>query len=313
MNKWMFKNAEHELTLAMGQLTVLKGDREKWRELVGMLDSYFNQQGKEVTIWKDGKQIRKKHMNYYAIYENGNNIEPILKDLKQGILDKLILSPIYKEFIEIWEELQEEVQFIGECEHGKTGIKYELASMTKTILEKSLSLRINEYDNSKLDIIKLILGMSITKPTLVFVEGFRSGLNDIECANAEGMLQKMARRGMHVIVLDDNLVGASVNYYYQDLIVNKLEILGVKKIILESSPILSNSEDFLQAINWSIEAVDKSKGKVVELELQSVDNLCIFTLIYLIFTFLKWPLIVDFRGVRSDLIEYLAEIVSGEV
>lgn len=309
----MFKNAEHEFTLAIGQLTVLKGDREKWRELVGMLDSYFNQQGTEVTIWKDGKQIRKKHMNYYAIYENGNNIEPILKDLKQGILDKLILSPIYKEFIEIWEELQEEVQFIGECEHGKTGIKYELASMTKTILEKSLSLRISEYDNSRLDIIKLILGMSITKPTLVFVEGFRYGLNDIECANAEGILREMARKGMHVIVLDDNLVGASVNYYYQDLIVNKLEILGVKKIILESSPILSSSEDFLQAINWSIEAVDKSEGKVVELELQSVDNLCIFTLIYLIFTFLKWPLIVDFRGVRSDLIEYLAEIVSGEV
>ncbi|AIS58908.1 Uncharacterised protein [Listeria ivanovii subsp. londoniensis] len=320
MREWVIKEENIEYKISLGRLTYLKGNKNEWESVIKSILSYFNNR-KTMTIISQDNQILKpkdyqmvflKQEAMLDVYDTNNNY---LKSKKDDFINKVMLSPMYQDFLESWEMLQEEVDFLSKQKKILAQDKFSLLSFDKKDLTKKLNWEIINSDFSdedkKLELINLYAKELFNKQVLFFIE-----MPEKTIISEEGIkkfqlhVEKMLTRGINVFIISEHIwMDGVTNHFYFNDVVNELQILAKKEQIFERIPLFVEESDWIKAINWSMLAVDNYGGKMVELKLEAVDNLVVFVLVYFIFIYNEWRIIVDYKGIPANIIVYLDRLI----
>lgn len=320
MREWVIKEENIEYKISLGRLTYLKGNKNEWESVIKSILSYFNNRKTRTIISQDNQILKPKDYQMVFlkqeamldVYDTNNNY---LKSKKDDFINKVMLSPMYQDFLESWEMLQEEVDFLSKQKKILAQDKFSLLSFDKKDLTKKLNWEIINSDFSdedkKLELINLYAKELFNKQVLFFIE-----MPEKTIISEEGIkkfqlhVEKMLTRGINVFIISEHIwMDGVTNHFYFNDVVNELQILAKKEQIFERIPLFVEESDWIKAINWSMLAVDNYGGKMVELKLEAVDNLVVFVLVYFIFIYNEWRIIVDYKGIPANIIVYLDRLI----
>ncbi|MBM5605112.1 hypothetical protein D8X85_06120 [Listeria seeligeri] len=320
MREWLIKEENVENKISIGRLTYLKGNKNEWESVLKSILSYFNNR-KTMTIISQDNQILKpkdyqmvflKQEAILDVHDTNNNY---LKSKKDDFINEVMLSPMYPDFLESWEMLQEEVEFLSKQKKILSQGKFSLLPFEKSDLLKKLNGGITKSDYSsedkKLELIKMYTKELFNKQVLFFIEmPEKTIISEEGIKKFQSHVEKMLTRGINVFIISEHIwMDGAINHFYFGDIANELQIMVKKEQIIEKIPLIVEESDWIKAINWSMLAVDNYGGKTVELKLEAVDNLVVFVLVYFIFIYNGWRIIVDYKGIPANIIVYLDRLI----
>ncbi|MBC1723025.1 hypothetical protein [Listeria seeligeri] len=320
MREWVVKEENIEYKISLGRLTYLKGNKNEWESVIKSILSYFNNKKTMTIISQDNQMLKPKDyqivfLKQEAILEVDDTSNNYLNSKKDDFINEVMLSPMYRDFLESWEMLQEEVEFLSKQKKIFSQDKFNLLPFDKKDLTKKLNWEITNSDFSnedkKLELINLYAKELFNKQVLFFIEmPEKTIISEAGIKKFQLHVEKMLTRGINVFIISEHIwMDGAINHFYFSDIVNELQIMVKKEQIIAKIPLIVEESDWIKAINWSMLAVDNYGGKTVELKLEAVDNLVVFVLVYFIFIYNEWRIIVDYKGIPANIIVYLDRLI----
>ncbi|MBC1753778.1 hypothetical protein [Listeria seeligeri] len=320
MREWVVKEENIEYKISLGRLTYLKGNKNEWESVIKSILSYFNNKKTMTIISQDNQMLKPKDyqivfLKQKAILEVDDTSNNYLNSKKDDFINEVMLSPMYRDFLESWEMLQEEVEFLSKQKKILSQDKFNLLPFDKKDLTKKLNWEITNSDFSnedkKLELINLYAKELFNKQVLFFIEiPEKTIISEAGIKKFQLHVEKMLTRGINVFIISEHIwMDGAINHFYFSDIVNELQIMVKKEQIIAKIPLIVEESDWIKAINWSMLAVDNYGGKTVELKLEAVDNLVVFVLVYFIFIYNEWRIIVDYKGIPANIIVYLDRLI----
>ncbi|MBM5595765.1 hypothetical protein [Listeria seeligeri] len=320
MREWVVKEENIEYKISLGRLTYLKGNKNEWESVIKSILSYFNNKKTMTIISQDNQMLKPKDyqivfLKQEAILEVDDTSNNYLNSKKDDFINEVMLSPMYRDFLESWEMLQEEVEFLSKQKKILSQDKFNLLPFDKKDLTKKLNWEITNSDFSnedkKLELINLYAKELFNKQVLFFIEmPEKTIISEVGIKKFQLHVEKMLTRGINVFIISEHIwMDGAINHFYFSDIVNELQIMVKKEQIIAKIPLIVEESDWIKAINWSMLAVDNYGGKTVELKLEAVDNLVVFVLVYFIFIYNGWRIIVDYKGIPANIIVYLDRLI----
>ncbi|EAE8347642.1 hypothetical protein BOQ23_12025 [Listeria monocytogenes] len=320
MREWVIKEENVEYKISLGRLTYLKGNKNEWESVIKSILSYFNNRKTIIKISQDNLILKSKDyqmvfLKQEAILDAHDTNNNYLKSKKDDFINEVMLSPMYQDFLESWETLQEEVEFLSKQKKILSQDKFNLLPFDKTDLTKKLNWEITNSgflnEDKKLELINLYTKELFNKQVLFFIElPEKTIISEAGIKKFQLHVEKMLARGINVFIISEHIwMDGVTNHFYFNDVVNELQILAKKEQIIEKIPLVVEESDWINAINWSMFAVDNYGGKTVELKLETVDNLVVFVLVYFIFVYNGWRIIVDYKGIPANIIVYLDRLI----
>ncbi|MBC1430536.1 hypothetical protein [Listeria seeligeri] len=320
MREWVVKEENIEYKISLGRLTYLKGNKNEWESVIKSILSYFNNKKTMTIISQDNQMLKPKDyqivfLKQEAILEVDDTSNNYLNSKKDDFINEVMLSPMYRDFLESWEMLQEEVEFLSKQKKILSQDKFNLLPFDKKDLTKKLNWEITNSDFSnedkKLELINLYAKELFNKQVLFFIEmPEKTIISEAGIKKFQLHVEKMLTRGINVFIISEHIwMDGAINHFYFSDIVNELQIMVKKEQIIAKIPLIVEESDWIKAINWSMLAVDNYGGKTVELKLEAVDNLVVFVLVYFIFIYNEWRIIVDYKGIPANIIVYLDRLI----
>lgn len=119
MIMWQIKDSNIEYEIEIGPITILKGTKSIWFQLVRLIDDYFNNKNSSVQIVEDIQAVYKKDWDCYFIPFDTHlqfdklTVKSPLKSLIDETFEQLSLNPIVKDLFEVWDSLNDELELIS--------------------------------------------------------------------------------------------------------------------------------------------------------------------------------------------------------
>lgn len=320
MKEWHIESDSKTSTLLVDQVTILKGSIADWREILLTLQSYFDNRKTEIIINEGQTLIPKKDYAFYSIsfsdYFNSTDLLKIKKNLKQQYLAQLQLSPFYKQLVEVWDDLQEEVAFLNE---STSSIKYnfDLSSFKdKIVSDQIYSDSLPSTDLSSLHDLKksieLIEESSKDKLNIITIINPEIILKSKEIEQLIDFLKTYKKKTQLILLTNDSAIKAD-NILYKEQIINKLKCTNVKNLLAATIPFGFDENLYFKASNWYMSLVDNYHSKTVLLSYSSVDNLKEFIYTLCLFVLTNTPFILDAAMVPAPYDKYIAKLLDETV
>lgn len=145
MKEWTFDDHFHSRIL-IDKVTILKGKPEEWKDCIHYIrEAFLN---KKVVLREGNERLNSNDFQLNIMSYSDSfpltNISNNEKQLLESFYSYMELSPIYKQFVESWEDLQEEVQFLNDTFGNE--IKIQLNDFSKKMMKKNISTEFNQSD-----------------------------------------------------------------------------------------------------------------------------------------------------------------------
>ncbi|GAA0353252.1 hypothetical protein GCM10008932_02860 [Alkalibacterium iburiense] len=312
MKEWIIKNEHSSFSILIDQVTILKGNIKDWEDEIKLLKDSFS--AGNTLIQENNQRVVSQDYNlsvlsYTPLYESNSY------NVSKGKLDDLFfsfleLSPIYKQFVEIWEELQEEVLFLNE--EINIPMEFELKNYSKEVVKKKL-VTISQFASS-LDVIKneikLINFSNRSKLNLFLIINPENYLTQFEFVKLLTFLYSLPSQ---FIIVTNQMTEKVVNIKYHNQIINDLVLDAQKSKMLNLLPFLFTESLYEDARNLYKNIVDNSKGKTVFLSYSDVDNLEVFIYIFLLLYLTDIPFRLETKGISDQYQSYIESIIRSKV
>lgn len=148
MKEWKI-NSTTPITLLIDRLTLLKGSFTEWSDIVKAIEQTFNSNKYEIYESNEKINVGDFCLSFLSFSDDyltmdSSNTKKKLMQLFNAYLE---LSPFYKNIVEGWEELQEEVELLSEELGYSSNIVLE--DYGKYIVENHLKWESNKEDPLK--------------------------------------------------------------------------------------------------------------------------------------------------------------------
>ncbi|OJF92812.1 hypothetical protein [Alkalibacterium sp. 20] len=312
MKEWRITDPKTTTLLVDNKVTLLKGNILMWHYVIELIKRTFD--GHSYDIFESEEKI---HVNDYCL-----NLISYSDDYRsfetQNSKDKLMLlfnaylelSPYYKNLVECWEELQEEVELLSE-ELGYSA-NVQLDDFKKKIVEDHLTWKSNE--KNALD--KILQQIKLTKKSIpdkrhLFV--LITPENILDTNDLVKLNEHLQKQTSHFIVVSDYSFDGPVNTIYNNQIINYSIVIKNKDLISRFLPFVFDEEAFDHSLKWYINLVDKTRDNIIKLSLSSVDNLEQFIYVFLMIYFTHLPFVVDYSGIPAEYKNFIESVIESEV
>lgn len=320
MKEWHITNSTQTYTLLTDQVTLLKGNVDNWTFVLDDLTTYFSHQSSNTEVKENETSIPKQdyHFSLLSFSEQiiSKDFDKTLNQIQTEFFGLLQLSPFYKQLVDNWEELMDEVELLSD-QNSLFPIPFKLHSFSNDSVKKSLYPDIKQKEKlSALD--HLLLKLSMVEQTnrsknilfgLIYPE---NQLTNSELQQLDNYLQSDTNHSQYFIISNNDFTAAK-NVLYKGNILTKQNCWQKKEQLQSVLPIEWNEQQFLKACNWYMYLVDNYQEKTVLLKLESVDNLTQFIYVYSLFLLTNTPVIVDLAGVPISIINYFDNLIAGKV
>ncbi|MCI3028208.1 hypothetical protein LMF32_03690 [Desemzia sp. C1] len=318
MKEWHIITSNQTDTLLVDKITSLKGNLENWENIIETLSIYFSNKSSKIEVKENQTLLPKQDYQFYLLSFSqqivSKDFEKVITQIQTEFFGLLQLSPFYKQLVDSWEELAEEVQLISN-DLTFSPLPFSLQSFSNDIVKKSLSLDSAKQANlSALDqlLVKLKVMERVTKRTIFCLIYPENQLTITELQQLDDYLQLTSSSSQYFI-LSNYHFNAAQNILYKNRIINIHSCVLQKDKLQDILPIHWEDRLFSQACNWYINLVDNIQEKTVVLSLQTVDNLEQFIYVYSLFLLTDTPVIVDLTGVPTSFINYFDTLLADKV
>ncbi|WP_225744531.1 hypothetical protein [Marinilactibacillus sp. Marseille-P9653] len=319
MREWHIQSNTISFTLLIDQITILKGSLKDWKENLSTLQSYFGHGKTDILLLENQTLIPKQDYNFYSISFSeqfiSTDLLEIKKELKQAFSVQLQLSPFYKQFVEIWDDLVEEVEFLN----THSSIPYDFA--LTPFKDKLISDQINSNEIVSKNIItlqdlingvELIENSSKDKLNIFAIIYPETILNSKELEEFTDYLKNHKKYTRFMILTEQQKV-LSDNTFYKKQIINRLKFINTKQLLIDTLPFEFEEDLFFRAVNWSMSLVDKYRDETVILANNTVDNFKNFIYIFTLFILTNIPFIFDDATIPAPYDKYIAKLLGETV
>lgn len=303
MREWIFDDGK-STTLLLDKVTVLKGSANQWKSIIHLLKDTINHN--KYTLHEGNEKINCKDYQLNILsYSSTFNSED-MKNNKGSIMDSffsyLELSPFYKQLVESWDELQEEIYFLNE-ELGYED-KITLSDFKKQLIKKNLKIESDKND-SFLQLkqqLRITRKLNSSKRNIFLIINPELELNLFELEQLDKFMNLQTD---YFIVITSHVFRGSVNVIHDEKLINSCSLLKYKSKIEDLLPFVFKEDTYNDAVNWYIELVDKYDKKTINLSLPSVDKLETFIYLYLLFYLSDISFSVDYSGIPPEYQSYI--------
>lgn len=318
MKEWHIITSNQTDTLLVGKVTSLKGGLENWENIIETLSIYFSNKSSKIAVKENETLLPKQDYQFYLLSFSqqivSKDFEKVITQIQTEFFGLLQLSPFYKQLVDSWEELVEEVELVSN-DLTFSPLPFSLQSFSNEMVKKSLSIYSAKQDNlSSLNqlLLKIKLMERVTKRTIFCLIYPENQLTISELQQLDNYLQSTYSSSQYFI-LSNYHFNAVQNIIYKNRIVNIHSCVLQKDKLQDILPIHWEDHLFSQACNWYINLVDNFQEKTVILSLKTVDNLEQFVYVYSLFLLTDTPVIVDLTGIPTSFINYFDTLLSDEV
>ena len=272
MKEWAIKSDHTSTTLLIDKITILQGTVDKWKNEIDLLYRSFTknnpviQESNQRLVIQD---YRFSIISYSPLFHSDSYTlsKSKVEDLFFAFLE---LSPIYKQFVETWEELQEDVLMLNE--QINIPVEFELQDYKKEIVKKRLvtishpTSSIERLTNE----IKMINSMYKNKKNIFLILAPENYLTRSEL---EDLVVYLDKQIFQVIIVTAVSLDQTVNFKYNNKVLNEVILDQQSNKIASLLPFVWNNSIFSEAKNLYTKLVDNSHEKTVLLSYGTVDNI----------------------------------------
>lgn len=307
MKEWEINN-DTSITLLIDHLTLLKGNYTDWAEVIKVIKQTFDSNRHEIFESNEKINVKDFCLSFLSFSDDYVTTDHLntKRKLMQLFNAYLELSPFYKNIVEGWEELQEEVDLLSEELGYSSNIVLE--DYGKYIVKNHLKWESNK-DNPLEEVfqqIKLTKKAIPDKRHLFIIISPENMFSTSQLNNLEIFLRKQT--GYSILVSHHSFNG-STNIIYNNQIINQSTVTQKKYLINDLLPFVFNENVFEQSIKWYIEAVDKCSQNIVSLALSSVDNLEEYIYVFIMIYVTHLPFTVDYTGIPDEYRKFIESII----
>lgn len=320
MKEWHIKDSEQIDSVLIEKVSILKGNQNDWNEVLERLKLYFSHKSTSIKIFQNQTLIPRNDFSFQVFSPAENtesvSIDKILATQKKAFLSQLEFSPFYKQVVDSWEELIEEVGFLNTQQHSKL-LNYVLEPFDKNWITSKLAFSEEDYihlTNYEKVIfqISLLQESLIDKQLIICIQYPEELLLNKEESQFISFL-KNSKNGILYFILTDDPSLSPTNVFYKGKISNLISCYSIKEKLMAKVPSNWSEQVFLDASNWYMKLVDKYSEETVILSLKTVDNLEVFIYLYSIFILTSTPVIVDLAMIPSAIEKYFENLILNKV
>ncbi|WP_459795999.1 hypothetical protein [Alkalibacterium sp. m-11] len=311
MKEWTFDDHFHSRIL-IDKVTILKGKPEEWKDCIHYIrEAFLN---KKVDLREGNERLNSNDFQLNIMSYSDSfpltNIFNNEKQLLESFYSYMELSPIYKQFVESWEDLQEEVQFLNDTFGNE--IKIQLNDFSKKMMKKNISTEFNHSDRITefKQTIKLAKHLNNDKQNIFFII---SPEDHFDLSELEKLDQYLQAAPEQFIVITSYPFRGMANIVFKEKVINHVILENYRSTIQEWLPFVFDPDEFDEAKNWYIDTVDKSDGNLLILSLSSVDKLTAFIYLFLLVHLTHIPYKVDYTGIPDEFIKFIDTVTTGRV
>ena len=312
MKEWTIKSDRLSITLLIDKVTILQGSVDKWKNEIDLLYRSFTknnpviQESNQRLVVQD---YRFSIISYSPLYNSDSYTlsKSKVEDLFFAFLE---LSPIYKQFVETWEELQEDVLML--IEQISIPVEFELQDYKKEIVKKKL-VTISHPTSSLESLtneIKMINSMYKNKKNIFLILAPENHLTKSEL---EDLVVYLNKQNFQVIIVTTVTLDQTINFKYNNKVLNEVILDKQSNKIASLLPFIWNNSIFAEAKNLYTKLVDNSHEKTVLLSYGTVDNIEIYIYIFLLLYLTKIPFRLDTTGISEQYQTYIDSIINSRV
>ncbi|MFL2101016.1 hypothetical protein [Desemzia sp. FAM 23989] len=318
MKEWHITDSNQTDTLLTDKVTLLKGSLEKWNSIIESLSMYFSNKSSKIEVKENQTLLPKQDYQFYILSFSeqmiSKDFDKVVTQIQTEFFGLLQLSPFYKQLVDSWEELMEEVELVSNDSHFSP-LPFRLQPFNNDMVKKSLSIdSVNQNNLSTLNQLLLHLKVMerVTKRKIFGLIYPENQLTNSELQQLDNHLQSTSNSSQYFIV-SNYPFSAAQNILYKNRIVNIHSCVLQKDKLQDILPINWEDHLFSQACNWYINLVDNFQEKTVILSLPTVDNLEQFIYVYSLFLLTDTPVIVDLTGVPTSFLNYFDTLLTDKV
>ncbi|WP_028274966.1 hypothetical protein [Atopococcus tabaci] len=318
MKEWHITSTDKDFSLLIDKITLLKGRYRDWEEVIEAFQSYFSNKSSAISIFEDQTLLPRNDFAFHTISldESAQNFEKALREIKQSFLNQLEFSPLYRQLVETWESLSEEVEFLS-TQMNLGPAQFSMQPFYKQLINKHVNFSQDSYESltnyeKVLFQLTALLHTSYDKKNIICLISPEKYLTATEVKNFIARLNSTLH-GNHYFLITSEPLDYTENILYKNRIINDLSLSVFRDQLKEVSPIQWSDDTFDIACKWYRKLVDNSRAKPVYLEAQSVDNLEIFIYLYSLFILTDTPVIVDLSKIPLHLRKYFDDLIADTV
>jgi len=312
MKEWTVKKQTNAYSFLTDRVTLFKGEIDEWKNEIDDIKNYFYNNTN--NIYEGNKKIVTQDYELsilsYSDFIEAKGYKNSKKKVEELFLSYLELSPFYKQLIDSWEDLQEEVSFL--TNEMNVPLSIELNNFSKNIVKNNL--QVQEKIETSIDIIlneiRLIKSFIRNKNHIFLIIAPENLLTSNEISKLDHFISK--QKDQFLICSNSNFT-ATTNIKHREQILNELTLTHLKNEIQDLLPFPWVDNSFNKSIPLFIELVDNSNNETVNLALDVVDNLEMFIYIFIFLYLIKIPFRIDTKGIPDQYKIYIESVLTGTV
>lgn len=268
MKIWNIVTPEKEYEIEVGNCTILYGQQLVWNRLIRQVDDFFNTRNSQIEIFEGSLPINKRDWRCFFIpYDAEVQLSKItanspLKDVQTDVVDQLKHSPLFQELLEIWADLDGELQFINK-RLKNWGIHTSLSVFDeKTLASHVIFNPMDEETLSPIQLKMLLLNIILEKPidkkTLIIIELPELFASNQELQKLNIIVDKAIAKGYQFLFVSKHMNFGVSNFYYKERIINSALLEQIKRKVCNEVPFYCSENLYDKAKEIFLTIVDNS-------------------------------------------------------
>jgi len=313
---WNIVNREVEYEVEVGPTTIFKGSDPTWFRIVRMIEDFFINKDSEVKIFEDTQPIHRKDWECLLIPFDAHidldklNSKSPLKPIIDSICYDISLTPSYLALTELWEEVNEELDFL----HSKVksyGLGLSLAPFSLNDLRKYISFYPLQKFMTPIEykqmLIKLFCNQEIVSKKLVILEPPELYASDEHFYELMDVIEDQRKKGIWFMIVTNREIKGNVNHMFQGKIINNAFVEKMKSMIIAEAPIYIDEEIFQEAKCAFLNIVDKSNFYQEKIQLSTDHQYATTIVAFMLMRQIDKSLNVDLSTLPPNLVKFLEE------
>lgn len=318
MNIWTIVTPEREFEIEVSKSTLLFNQHFEWKQLTNSINSYFNVRNSNVGVFEDGVPLNKSDWKCFFIpFDASIQLSKItasspLKEIQYNLTEQLILSPLYDELLEIWEQLDGELDFVNQ-KFKKWQIQAKLNSIDEKMLSQFINFRSTSGRELKpLEIkellINIIIENSLEKKTLIIVELPELFATEKELEKFNVLVNDAVNKGFQFMFISNRKSFGVRNFIYKEKIIHTARLEQIKEKICHEVPFYCPKELYDKAKEYLLQLVDNSISEDELLQLSGENFGSIITIIHVMMYNLDMEPIHIPQRLEPNLKKFISEL-----
>ncbi len=291
MKLWHIKENNRELEIDVGSITILRGSHSTWYKLIRSIEDYFINRNSEVSILEDTQLLHKKDWECLFIpFDASLDLNKIttkspLKHLLDEVSNEIALTPIFSELITIWDEMNEELEFVKR-KFEKYDIDINLKEFDiddlKSFIEFKTKQMLTPIEYKKL-LLTLFTDKYPEKKRLVIIELPELYAEETRLLELISDIVSLSNKGTSfIIVTTSDLFNGNANYIFSDHVLNDAKVMLVKRKVINELPFYCDNDLFERAKSKLLDYVDNSIKSNEKTPLSTDQDEMLITTIFLL-------------------------------